>query len=162
MLDLRTQFPRKILLIHTSQSTPSHISIENHVPSVLEAFSAATTDGHPDLDAVEIVTHNMHHSATAGLSSPPITAQTLRTFSREEMGNTFGNPEMPPLPHQTVESSDVRRLSFVSFADVINNEHAVFTEITSSCVLSGHLLFRESIGPGTKQNFVAVFPIIVV
>ncbi|KAH7026403.1 uncharacterized protein B0I36DRAFT_248160 [Microdochium trichocladiopsis] len=104
---------------------PAHIQTENHIPPVLDASSEAITDDHLNPDTVEIVTHTHHQPAAAavtGASMPPSQdslaqpwAEDLAAFSsdKEELASNYGS----------LDSSDVRRLSFISFADVVQAEH---------------------------------------
>ncbi|KAL4923281.1 uncharacterized protein BDV17DRAFT_246359 [Aspergillus undulatus] len=109
-----------ILIPQTSPSIPSHIRTENHIPPVLEASSAAITDSGLNPDSVEIVTHNIHQPATNGVH----TDQQLRSPSPENAAMSIGDTEEPPLANQSQEVNDIRRLSFISFADVVNAENA--------------------------------------
>ncbi|KAL6233492.1 hypothetical protein BDW75DRAFT_186859 [Aspergillus navahoensis] len=108
-----------VLLPQTSPSIPSHIRTENHIPPVLEASSAAITDNGLDPDSVEIVTHNIHHSATNGIH-----AEHLLQPHPSDNTIDIGNSEEIPSASQGLEASDIRRLSFISFADVVNAENA--------------------------------------
>ncbi|KAL2841237.1 hypothetical protein BJY01DRAFT_217741, partial [Aspergillus pseudoustus] len=112
-----------ILLPQTSPSIPSHIRTENYIPPVLEASSAAITDDALDPDSVEIVTHNMHQPAagyTASAEQPP--------QSPCSDGAHPGDAEELPPATQSLDPNDIRRLSFISFADVLNAENAETTE----------------------------------
>ncbi|KAL2816345.1 hypothetical protein BJX63DRAFT_145344 [Aspergillus granulosus] len=108
-----------IFLPQTSPSIPSHIRTENYIPPVLEASSVAITDDALDPDSVEIVTHNMHQPAagcTASAEQPPQSPCS----DGAHPGDTG---EIPPAT-QSLDSNDIRRLSFISFADVVNAENA--------------------------------------
>lgn len=105
-----------------SPSIPAHIHTENYIPSVLEASSAAITDEQLNPDSVEIVTHSLHQPA--GVANVSTAEQSLASSGvvdhaghvpteSDEFPNTHGAPDI-----------DVRRLSFISFADVVNAEHA--------------------------------------
>ncbi|KAJ5114600.1 hypothetical protein NUU61_000359 [Penicillium alfredii] len=110
-----------------SPSIPAHIRTENYIPPVLEASSAAITDDHLDPDSVEIVTHSLHQPAAGGVTGSA-TEQSLSSSiiddhggphqsqhsELDEMSSTYG----------ALDTADVRRLSFISFADVVNAEHA--------------------------------------
>jgi hypothetical protein len=95
------------------------------------------TDAKLNPDEVEIVMHSAHQPASSHvghteapgpLSSPlslgnshgdvpslsPAAALSESTTSVDEQGNHYGS----------IDSSDVRRLSFISFADVVQGEHA--------------------------------------
>ncbi|KXJ92072.1 hypothetical protein Micbo1qcDRAFT_59338 [Microdochium bolleyi] len=109
----------------SSAAIPAHIQTENHIPPVLDASSEAITDDHLSPDSVEIVTHTHHQPAGAavtGGSMPPSQdslaapwAEDLAAFSsdKEDIASNYGS----------LDSSDVRRLSFISFADVVQAEH---------------------------------------
>jgi hypothetical protein len=104
-----------------SPSIPAHIRTENYIPPVLEASSAAITDQELDPDSVEIVTHSLHQPATGiatstaeqSLSSSGIVDHAGLHSDADEMSSSHG-----------ASDTDVRRLSFISFADVVNAEHA--------------------------------------
>ncbi|KAL4983062.1 hypothetical protein BDW68DRAFT_169614 [Aspergillus falconensis] len=108
-----------ILLPQMSPSIPSHIRTENHIPPVLEASSAAITDKGLDPDSVEIVTQNIHYSATNGVHAEHSLLPHLSDNTME-----VGDSEEIPSASQGLEASDIRRLSFISFADVVNAENA--------------------------------------
>lgn len=111
-----------------SPAIPSHIQAENHIPPVLDASSEAITDGHLDPDSVEIVTLAQHMPAAASVSggysnaTPPYDqmaaswADELGPFADREQDNvsTYGS----------LDNADIRRLSFISFADVVQAEQA--------------------------------------
>ncbi|KAJ5288475.1 hypothetical protein N7478_001505 [Penicillium angulare] len=120
-----------------SPSIPAHIRTENYIPSVLEASSAAITDEQLDPDSVEIVTHSLHHPAAAGITPGSTADQSLASSGivdqipaqspdAEEVSSTYG----------ALDTNDVRRLSFISFADVVNAEHAETGESVYSRELS--------------------------
>ncbi|KAK1700602.1 hypothetical protein BDP55DRAFT_626162 [Colletotrichum godetiae] len=108
-----------------SPAIPSHIQTENHIPPVLDASSEAITDDHLDPDSVEIVTHSQHQPAAAavtgangnGTPHPPDSmaaswTDELRAFADREDASNFN----------ALDNADVRRLSFISFADVVQAE----------------------------------------
>ncbi|TGJ79070.1 hypothetical protein E0Z10_g9698 [Xylaria hypoxylon] len=107
-------------ILPTSPAIPSHIQTENHIPSVLDASSEAITDDHLNPDTVEIVTHASHQPAAvtvAGASlyesiSSSWTEDLTALSDREESASNYGS----------LDSTDVRRLSFISFADVVQAE----------------------------------------
>ncbi|KAJ5555498.1 hypothetical protein N7535_007936 [Penicillium sp. DV-2018c] len=112
-----------IVPAQASPSIPAHIRTENYIPPVLEASSAAITDDHLDPDSVEIVTHSLHQPAggTSGeqsMSSSGID-QLLSQADVDERTSVYG----------AQDATDVRRLSFISFADVVNAEHAETNEL---------------------------------
>lgn len=107
-----------------SPSIPSHIMTENHIPPILEASSVAITDDRLDPDTVEIVTHSVHQPASLTVTGTGTADQSMASSWHED---ATGHP---PLDHEdsgstygSLDSSDVRRLSFISFADVVHAEH---------------------------------------
>ncbi|MCJ1325552.1 hypothetical protein MMC10_002215 [Thelotrema lepadinum] len=127
--------------VASSPAIPSHITTENHIPPVLDASSMAITDDHLTPDTVEIVTHASHQPASV-------------TVTGTQPESTLASPipeEMPSqIPHQVMESNeetastygaldsaDIRRLSFISFADVVHAEHTQEGSMRDSLMLSG-------------------------
>ncbi|KAI1826103.1 hypothetical protein F4861DRAFT_134337 [Xylaria intraflava] len=103
-------------IMPTSPAIPSHIQTENHIPPVLDASSEAITDDHLNPDIVEIVTHTSHQPAAlavAGTSvyehAPSPWTEDAALWDKEESASNYGS----------LDSTDVRRLSFISFADVV-------------------------------------------
>lgn len=114
----------------SSPAIPTHIQTENYIPSVLDDASEAITNDKLDPDNVEIVTHSSHQPAAVtvtgapnGLSSYDQTssewAAELASFADRE-GISTDNASN----YGSLDFSDVRRLSFISFADVVQAEHA--------------------------------------
>lgn len=109
-----------------SPQIPSHIITENHIPPALDATSEAITDKRLDPDIVEIVTHNAHQPAAvtiteAGQPASPILSEENITSSGHIPRS---DPTSDPTPsYANLDSVDVRRLSFISFADVVHGEH---------------------------------------
>ncbi|CAI6097617.1 hypothetical protein V2G26_003032 [Clonostachys chloroleuca] len=118
-----------------SSAIPTHIQTENHIPPVLDDASEAITNNKLDPDAVEIVTHNSHQPAalTVAATSPisPLVpfelpsstewADELNLFTNRQANATSDNASN----YGSLDSADVRRLSFISFADVVQSEHGV-------------------------------------
>jgi len=122
-----------------SSSIPSHVLTEDKIPAVLEASSIAITDDHLDPDDVEVLTHSGHTPAGAAvpantsplhggdvsgalsLISPLPPSQTLS----QDIASTSGPSEAEEAAssYGAIDTSDVRRLSFISFADVVQAEN---------------------------------------
>ena len=112
--------------IPNSPAIPSHIQTENHIPSVLCASSEAITDDHLDPDSVEIITHSSHQPAAVTVTGVPQSpggndtigswADELASFSDRDLTDSASN-------YGSFDATDVRRLSFISFADVVQSEH---------------------------------------
>lgn len=128
----------------TSPAIPSHITTEDFIPPVLDASSEAITDDRIDPDTVEIVTHSSHQPASAAVvagqqlhqqlsqSSSSIYdqggagaaaaswAEQLASF--EHAGPAAGMGGDSASNYGSLDPADVRRLSFISFADVVQAE----------------------------------------
>lgn len=110
---------QEAVLIPNSPAIPSHIKTEDHVPPVLDASSEAITDNHLDPDSVEIITHTNHQPAALNVTGPSDHMSNsswqddLAATDLTESGSNYGS----------LDSADVRRLSFISFADVVQAEH---------------------------------------
>ncbi|KAI1439095.1 hypothetical protein GGR50DRAFT_264 [Xylaria sp. CBS 124048] len=103
-------------IMPTSPAIPSHIQTENHIPPVLDASSEAITDDHLNPDVVEIVTHNSHQPAAFTVGGASFYEHASNSgiddaamWDKEESASNYGS----------LDSADVRRLSFISFADVV-------------------------------------------
>ncbi|OQE16798.1 hypothetical protein PENFLA_c026G03431 [Penicillium flavigenum] len=111
-----------IVPAQASPSIPAHIRTDNYIPPVLEASSAAITDDRLDPDSVEIVTHNLHQSAGG-----PSGEQSMSSSGIDHLLGQADGDE-PSSSFGALDTTDVRRLSFISFADVVNAEHAETNE----------------------------------
>ena len=110
-----------------SPAIPAHITTENHIPPVLDVASAAITDNQLNPDNVEIVMHAAHQPAAVTVTG---------TGTSEALGESMHESDLLPEPrprrlenddtasnYGALDSNDVRRLSFISFADVVHAEH---------------------------------------
>ena len=110
-----------------SPAIPAHITTENHIPPVLDVASAAITDNHLNPDNVEIVMHAAHQPAAVTVTG---------TGTSDALGDSVHESDLAPDPrprrlenedaasnYGALDSNDVRRLSFISFADVVHAEH---------------------------------------
>lgn len=137
-----------ILPAQPSPSIPSHIRTENHIPPVLEASSAAIADDHTDPDHIEIITNNIRSTSAADAPSP----QSLPSAWPGDTAVNSSYSGKACLLHGVSDTTDLRRLSFISFADVVNAENAETEEH-----LSGSDSFQVGLTPGntgmaTLQN----------
>lgn len=123
-----------IIPAQSSPAIPTHIMTENHIPPILEASSAALTDGKLDPDSVEIVTHNSHHPASLNVTggAVPSEHQMVSSWYEDVNHQTLGDMEDSSSAHEPLDSTDIRRLSFISFADVVHGEHAETVECASN------------------------------
>ncbi|RDA86771.1 hypothetical protein CP532_6386 [Ophiocordyceps camponoti-leonardi (nom. inval.)] len=122
----------------SSPAIPTHIQTENYIPPVLDDASEAITNQKLDPDAVEIVTHSSHQPASVtvtGVSSSgsPLGGGSSTPFEQTssewaaELASFADRVGLPPPDNASnygsLDSADVRRLSFISFADVVQAEH---------------------------------------
>ncbi|KAA8913529.1 hypothetical protein FN846DRAFT_103059 [Sphaerosporella brunnea] len=117
------------LPVPTSPAIPAHIQTENHIPPVLEASSLAITDRNCGVDEVEIVMHSAHQPAV--LSVSPSSSAYFSSLP-DHIAAAASSAETT-----AEEFADRRRLSFISFADVVQAEQAeqfsdVLTQHSSS------------------------------
>ncbi|GAB7341658.1 hypothetical protein MBLNU457_g0007t1 [Dothideomycetes sp. NU457] len=119
------------LPIDAAPAIPAHIKTEDLIPPALEASSLAITDNHLTPDDVEIVTHAAHQPAAAALpdrgsfgaqsdSQLPLSHHS----SQDEVPLTHHDEEETAASYGSLNPNDARRLSFISFADVVQAEHA--------------------------------------
>ncbi|KAJ5162445.1 hypothetical protein N7492_007837 [Penicillium capsulatum] len=114
-----------ILPAQASPSVPAHIRTENYIPPVLEASSAAITDEQLNPDSVEIVTHSLHQPAAGGATGASTADQSLSSSGIvDHVGVPPTDAEEASSSYGALDTTDIRRLSFISFADVVNAEHA--------------------------------------
>lgn len=121
-------------LMPNSPAIPSHIQTENYIPPVLDASSEAITDDHLDPDTVEIITHTSHQPASVAVTglSPhePSWADELAAFTAQKTTTATNTNTAATTNTDTAsnygsfDATDVRRLSFISFADVVQAEQA--------------------------------------
>ena len=109
-----------------SPAIPSHIQTEDHIPPVLEASSLAITDDHLNPDEVEIVMHSAHQPAAAAVTGS--VTDSLYAPSQDDVSPppepaSVEAPSMSNSNYGSLDANDVRRLSFISFADVVQAEH---------------------------------------
>jgi hypothetical protein len=105
----------------TSPAIPAHIQTENHIPPVLEASSLAITDGHLDPDDVEIVMHSAHQPAAVTVTGTG-TSEAVGASCLDDTTAHLDNDDEAS-NYGVLGATDVRRLSFISFADVVQAEH---------------------------------------
>lgn len=121
------------VLLPNSPAIPSHIRTEDYIPPALDATSEAITDDHLDPDSVEIITHASHQTAASNIhpyGEPPMSASLHGSSSwADELANSFSERDFGlgvqdnASNYGSLENTaDVRRLSFISFADVVQSE----------------------------------------
>jgi hypothetical protein len=123
------------LPVPNSPAIPSHIQTENHIPPVLDASSEAITNNQLDPDTVEIVMHSSHQPAAVtvtGIGSSEATGATwaddlLVHPDKDDAASNYG----------ALDSTDIRRLSFISFSDIVQSEHAEHASSRDSMYVAG-------------------------
>lgn len=123
-------------LIPNSPAIPSHIVTEDHVPSVLDSASEAITDDHLSPDSVEIITHTGHQPAAVTVTG--IRDDTSSSW-QDDLAASFAAADIHNADHPdsasnygSLDNTDIRRLSFISFADVVQAEHSGYGGIAGS------------------------------
>jgi hypothetical protein len=123
------------LPVPNSPAIPSHIQTENHIPPVLDASSEAITNDNIDPDTVEIVMHSSHQPAAVTVtgvgSSEPTGGNWVDDLiahpDKDDAASNYG----------ALDSTDVRRLSFISFSDIVQSEHAEHAGSRDSIYVAG-------------------------
>jgi hypothetical protein len=117
-----------------SPAIPSHIQTENHIPPVLDASSEAITNKELDPDTVEIVMHSHHQPAAVtvtGMGVEPVVGnwadELIAHPDKDDAASNYG----------ALDSTDVRRLSFISFSDIVQSEHAEHAGSRDSIYVAG-------------------------
>ncbi len=115
------------VLVPNSPAIPTHLQTDNYIPPVLNDASEAITNQKLDPDAVEIVTHTSHQPASVtvtGTTGSPVEPSSEWAAELASFADRVGAPGETASNYGSLESSDVRRLSFISFADVVQSEHS--------------------------------------
>ncbi|KEY72098.1 hypothetical protein S7711_00114 [Stachybotrys chartarum IBT 7711] len=114
-------------LAATSPAIPGHLQTDNYIPSVLGDASEAITNGKLDPDTVEIVTHTSHQPVALAVAGGGPTQYDQTASDWVEELDSFANrgpySSDNASNYGSLDSADVRRLSFISFADVVQGEH---------------------------------------
>jgi hypothetical protein len=132
---------------------PSHIQTDDQIPPVLEASSIALTTKGLNPSDVEIVTHSAHLPASVVVvantsqhefpQSPALSTHQYSELADSTLAEETTSSQAPS--YGNIDTTDVRRLSFISFADVVQGEHA---ETGGSLGASGFL----PSSPGRNQS----------
>lgn len=121
---------------------PAHVITEDHIPPALEASAEAITSEELNPDEVEIVMSASHQLAGSVLESstsqadltqlntPLSPLQHIRSEDSEHALSIHQSGTLQPgieedgtSSYGQLDPTDVRRLSFISFADVVQSEH---------------------------------------
>ncbi|KAL2353391.1 hypothetical protein BJ546DRAFT_1027293 [Cryomyces antarcticus] len=106
-----------------SPAIPHHIQTEDQIPAVLEASSLAITDTHLNPDDVEIVQHSAHQPAAVTIAEGAHSSESVPFSSLDDLSVHHGFDDSAS-NYGALDPTDPRRLSFISFADVVLAENA--------------------------------------
>lgn len=109
------------LQVPASPAIPSHIQTENHIPPVLDASSEAITNSTLDPDTVEIVMHSSHQPAAVTVTGVGGTEASAGVWTDDLLAHP--DKDDTASNYGALDSADVRRLSFISFSDIVQSEH---------------------------------------
>ncbi|KAF2788266.1 hypothetical protein K505DRAFT_329057 [Melanomma pulvis-pyrius CBS 109.77] len=118
-------FERNVQEPEDSSAIPAHIKTEDHIPAALDASSLAITDDHLNPDEVEIVTHQAHQPAAVAVAGSVSESMYHASLSQDDIPLAAGHGDLSESTsnYASLDTTDVRRLSFISFADVVQAEH---------------------------------------
>ena len=133
--------------VSASPAIPGHITTENHIPPALDASTEAITNDHLDPDHVEIVTHAAHLPAAMTVTGAGASEIPSGITSQEDLASR-PNIEETASKYGALDVNDVRRLSFISFADVMHAEQAENAGARDADHLSG----TSGVGPIPSLN----------
>lgn len=120
-------FERNVQEPEPSPAIPAHIKTEDHIPPALDASSLAITDDHLNPDEVEIVMHSAHQPASAAVAGSVTDSLYSPSLAQEDLSTAGAHADLAESAsnsnYGSFDTTDVRRLSFISFADVVQAEH---------------------------------------
>lgn len=118
-------FERNVQEPEPSADVPAHIKTEDHIPPALDASSLAITDDHLNPDEVEIVMHSAHQPASTAVaeSMADSSVYSPSLAHQESMASSHIDANEPTSNYGSLDLTDPRRVSFISFADVVQAEH---------------------------------------
>jgi hypothetical protein len=117
-------FERNVQEPEDSSAIPAHIKTEDHIPPALDASSLAITDDHLNPDDVEIVMHSAHQPASTAVAGGMAESVYSQSVAHEDsLASSHVDVNEPASNYGSLDMTDPRRLSFISFADVVQAEH---------------------------------------
>ncbi|KAK0108265.1 hypothetical protein ONS95_003083 [Cadophora gregata] len=125
------------LPVPNSPAIPSHIQTENHIPPVLDASSEAITNSTIDPDTVEIVMHSSHQPAAMNVTGVGNLEPTAAYGTWADDLVAHPDKDDAASNYGALDSTDVRRLSFISFSDIVQSEHAEHAGSRDSIYVAG-------------------------
>lgn len=116
-------FERNVQEPEPSVDVPAHIKTEDHIPPALDATSLAITDKQLNPDEVEIVTHSAHQPASVAVAGGMPESLHSPALPDESVASSHADMSDSAPGYGALDTTDPRRLSFISFADVVQAEH---------------------------------------
>jgi hypothetical protein len=123
------------LTVPNSPAIPSHIQRENHIPPVLDASSEAITNSKLDPDTVEIIMHSSHQPAAVTVTGVGSSDHMAGNWADELIAHP--DKDDAASNYGALDSTDVRRLSFISFSDIVQSEHMEHAGSRDSIYVAG-------------------------
>lgn len=157
---------------------PAHVITEDQIPPALEASAQAITNDELNPDEVEIVTSSTHQPASSVLEGSAshadltqLNSPTLPSLRHEKSEDSEPASSMhasgivPGLEDEAASSygqldpNDVRRLSFISFKDIVQSEHQQMAHSSLSEIGSRDSLHIANALPPTSIQERAASPL---
>lgn len=147
--------PGANLSVPASPAGLPHLQTENRVPPVLSASSIAITDRGCGVEDVEIVMHSAHQPAVSGLAPgglhrPSSHGRPSLDYSEDASYHSADDLSSPAV--------DRRRLSFISFADMVQAEQSQQQHQladTASSLMRGSSPVQPATDPCTVSTTIA-------
>ena len=116
--------PASSAIFERNVQEPAHIKTDDFIPPALDASSLAITDDHLNPDEVEIVMHSAHQPASTAVAGGMADSVHSASLAHEEsMASSHADANEQNSSYASLDMTDPRRLSFISFADVVQAEH---------------------------------------
>jgi hypothetical protein len=101
----------------------------------LDASSEAITNSKLDPDTVEIVMHSSHQPAAVTVTGIGSSEHTAGTWADDLIAHP--DKDDAASNYGALDSTDVRRLSFISFSDIVQSEHMEHAGSRDSIYIAG-------------------------
>lgn len=115
-------FERSVQEPEPSVDVPAHIKTDDYIPPALDASSLAITDDHLNPDEVEIVMHSAHQPASAAVAGGMADSMYSSLAHDDLSTSALADGNETNSGYGSLDMTDPRRLSFISFADVVQAE----------------------------------------
>ena len=141
-----------------AQQIPSHVITENHIPPALDASTEAITNSKLNPDEVEIITHATHQPAAVTITGAGMDQSMESTRVDEQQPAPLIHRQSEPgqddmSGYGSLDSADVRRLSFISFADVVHAEQeGIGNDRRDSAALASNMVLGSPRSPSPMRS----------